>query len=307
MRLTLRQLEVLVEIAHSRSATAAAESLCMSQSAASAALAELETQLGERLFDRVGKRLVLNDAGRLLLPRAMAILDQTNDIESLFKQEASVLRIGASTTVGNAIFPSILSAFSALHPAVRIHLEVGNTQAIADAVAQFEVDLGMVEGSCYRDDLEVLPWLEDRLIVVCGAGCPHAGEMVPLETLARSRWLLRESGSGTREMVERLLIDHLHGFAEPLILGSSAAIRAAAIAGLGLACVPQRLVRDALADGRLVAVRSPLPDLRRNLYLVRHRKKAFSSALERFFDFCRQWRDDDMPEATAPNPIEHTT
>ncbi len=309
MRLTLRQLEVLVEIAHSRSATAAAEQLHMSQSAASAALAELESQLGERLFDRVGKRLVLNDAGRLLLPRAMAVLDQTRDIEHLFRDQASELHIGASTTVGGAIFPDILAAFSAAHPTVRVHLQVGNTQAIADAVAQFEVDLGLVEGSVHRDELELLPWIEDHMVVVCGAGCPHAGGPVPLQTLASARWLLREPGSGTRETVERLLLDHLHSFADTVVLGSNEAIRAAAIAGLGLACISRRLVSDALADGRLVALQSELPDLTRRLYLVRHQKKVFSRALEHFFEFCRNWPDDtpspvsrSAPSAFSPSP-----
>lgn len=300
MRLTLRQMEVLVEIAHSRSATAAGDALAMSQSAVSAALAELETQLGERVFDRVGKRLVLNDSGRLLLPRAMAILDQTRGIEALFAKEGAALRIGASSTVGNAILPHIMAAFCHAFPAAQFCLQVANTQSIADAVAQFEVDLGLVEGVCHREGLDLLPWLDDALVVICAAGSPYAGREVALSELRAARWLLREPGSGTRETVEALLLDHLNGFESTMILGSSEAIRAAAIAGLGLACMPWRLVREALRDGRLVAVHSPLPPMRRKLYLLRHRKKTFSRALQHFFEFCRDWNDE--PEATAGPP-----
>lgn len=303
MRLTLRQMEVLVEIAHSRSATAAGDTLSMSQSAVSAALAELETQLGERVFDRVGKRLVLNDSGRLLLPRAMVILDQTRGIEALFSQGAAALRIGASSTVGNAIVPEIMAAFCRDFPAAQFDLQVGNTQAIAEAVAQFEVDLGLVEGVCHRDELDMVPWLDDSLVVVCAANSPYANRDVTLIDLRAARWLLRESGSGTRETVEALLLEHLHNFEHTMVLGSSEAIRVAAIAGLGLACIPRRLVREALLRGHLMEVRSPLPAMRRKLYLVRHRRKTFSHALQRFFDFCQNWRDDPVPaDSSFPLP-----
>ncbi|MDY0328932.1 MAG: LysR family transcriptional regulator [Thiomonas sp.] len=292
MRLTLRQMEVLVEIAHSRSATAAGEALSMSQSAVSAALAELEAQLGERVFDRVGKRLVLNDSGRLLLPRAMAILDQTRGIEALFGAGAAALRLGASSTVGNAIVPDIMAAFCREFPAAQFCLRVGNTQSIAEAVAQFEVDLGLVEGACHRDDLAIQPWLRDDLVVVCAPGNPLAGREVGLDELRAARWLLREVGSGTRETVETLLLDQLHGFDRAMVLGSSEAIRSAAIVGLGVACMPRRLVRDALERGQLVTVRSPLAPMHRTLYIVHHQKKTFSQALQRFLQFCQTWQDD---------------
>jgi DNA-binding transcriptional LysR family regulator len=292
MRLTLRQMEVLVEIAHSRSATAAGDTLSMSQSAVSAALAELEAQIGERVFDRVGKRLVLNDSGRLLLPRAMAILDQTRGIEALFSAGAAALRIGASSTVGNAILPGIMAEFCREFPAAQFCLRVGNTQAIAEAVAQFEVDLGLVEGACHRDDLAIQPWLRDALVVVCAPDSPLAGREVSLDELRAARWLLREAGSGTRETVETLLLEHLHGFERAMVLGSSEAIRGAAIAGLGLTCIPRRLVRDALDHGHLVTVRSPLPPMHRTLYIVHHQKKTFSQPLQRFLQFCQTWQDD---------------
>lgn len=300
MRLTLRQMEVLVEIAHTGSATAAGEALAMSQSAVSAALAELESQLGERVFDRVGKRLVLNDSGRLLLPRAMAILDQTRSIEALFHAGAAALRIGASSTVGNAILPQIMAAFCRAHPAAQFCLRVGNTQSIADAVAQFEVDLGLVEGACHRDDLVIRPWLTDVLVVVCAPDSPLAGHEVSLDELRSARWLLREPGSGTRETVENLLLPHLQHFDQTMVLGSSEAIRAAAIAGLGLTCIPGRLVRDALERGHLVAVRSPLPPMQRTLFIVHHQKKTFSHALSRFIQFCLDWQDDSAPVPPTP-------
>jgi DNA-binding transcriptional LysR family regulator len=302
MRLTLRQMEVLVEIARSRSATAAGDTLAMSQSAVSAALAELETQLGERVFDRVGKRLVLNDSGRLLLPRAMAILDQTRGIEALFAQGGAALRVGASSTVGNAILPEVMAAFCRAYPAAQFCLQVANTQAIAEAVAQFDVDLGLVEGICHREGLDLLPWLDDSLVVVCAAGSSYAHRDVRLDELRAARWLLREPGSGTRETVETLLLEHLEGFESTMVLGSSEAIRGAAIAGLGLACMPSRLVREALRDGRLVEVRSPLPPMRRKLYLLRHRKKTFSRALQRFFEFCQGWSDEAGPTVATLAP-----
>lgn len=105
MHITLRQLEVFTEVLKCGSTTQASSALSLSQSAVSAALSDLETQLSVRLFDRVGKRLVVNEHGRLLYPKAMALLEQAGEIEHLFQSEAGALRIAASSTIGNYILP----------------------------------------------------------------------------------------------------------------------------------------------------------------------------------------------------------
>src|SRR5580658_3113788 len=141
MHITLRQLEIFRAIALTGSTTAAAQSVPLSQSATSTALGEFERSLGARLFDRVGKRLLLNDNGRALLPLALGVLDGAQHIERAFAAGgvnlAADLRLHASTTVGNYILPRLLSGFRELVPAARFDVRIGNTLDVVTAVREF--------------------------------------------------------------------------------------------------------------------------------------------------------------------------
>ncbi len=293
MRLTLRQLDVMVAVARSGSTTEAGRQLSMSQSAVSAALGELESQLGTRLFDRIGKRVVLNDAGRLLLPRALAMLDLSHDLETLFDGDAAALRIGASTTVGNYIMPAVLGAYQRAWPQAQVELEVGNTHDVIQAVADYRVDLGYIEGACHHPDIESHPWLRDRLVVVAAPDHQLTRGEVGIEELAKARWIQREAGSGTRETMEALLMPHLPRYTIGMNLGNAEAIKRAVAEGLGISCLPLRVVQNMLDCRQLVRIDACLPPLERTLYRIHARRKAFSPALQRFDDLCAAW-----PQAT---------
>ena len=303
MRLTLRQLLIFTAVADTGSTTAGGLQVALSQSATSGALNELEAMLGAKLFDRVGKRLVLNDTGRALLPQARALLDGAQGIESQFgigtgtgdRSEpghgiATHLRIGASTTIGNYLLPALMASHLRASPATGIDVTIGNTGDIAAAVARLEVDVGLIEGPCHEPELQARPWLEDELVVVCAPS--HAqvhGDLdarIGLKALRQQRWLLREPGSGTREAVEHALLPHLHQWAHPMQLGSTEAIKQAAAEGLGLTCLSVCAVQDLLTLKRLVRVNTTLPRLTRRFYLIRHRQKQFSASLERFVAHC---------------------
>jgi len=162
MRITLRQLGVFTAVADAGSTTAAADRVALSQSATSAALNELEAQLGARLFDRVGTRLVLNDTGRGLLPQARAVLDGAAGIEREFGPGGapSSLRVGASTTIGNYLLPTLIAAWRRTHPGAHVDVAIANTGAVAAAVARMEVDVGLVEGPCHEPDVVAQAWRE---------------------------------------------------------------------------------------------------------------------------------------------------
>jgi Transcriptional regulator len=291
MRLTLRQLDVMVAIARNGSTTEAGKQLALSQSAVSAALAELELQLGTRVFDRVGKRVVLNDCGRLLLPRALALLDQMHEVETLFADGAAALRVSASTTIGNYLMPAVLGAYQRLWPQAQIQLEVSNTQDVIQAVADYQVDIGFIEGACHHDELEMHPWVSDLLVVVAAPNHSLAQTAVTLEQLAAARWILREPGSGTRETVEALLLPHVQRFGSTMHLGNSEAIKHAVAEELGVSCLPLRVVQDLLTTGRLVRVSTKLPTLERTLYRIHPKRKVFSPPLQRFIEHCTAWRE----------------
>jgi DNA-binding transcriptional LysR family regulator len=296
MRLTLRQLQIFLAVSDTGSTTAAANNIALSQSATSAALNELEAVLGVMLFDRIGKRLILNDNGRLLMPQARQMLDAGATIEQQFaKSDVSTgpgMHIGASTTIGNYLLPSILGLYSVHGVKVHPRVMIANTAEVARAVANFEVDLGLIEGPCHEPDLHIEPWLKDELIIVCASNHPLVKNKghgkVSIKALRAAGWLLREAGSGTREAVEHALVPHLHYLSQVGEFGNAEAIKHAAAAGLGIACLSRYVVEDLIAIGKLVEVMTTLPVLTRHFYLIQSNHKILSARLNNFLLFCRK-------------------
>ena len=297
VRLTLRQLQIFRAIALSGSTTAAARSVALSQSATSAALNELERALEARLFDRVGKRLILNDTGRSLLPAALAVLDGAHSIETTrsFGDRAFPLdlRLFASTTIGNYILPRMLARFARQSPLARLQLRIGNTLDVIGAVQEFSADLGMIEGPCHASDMTVIPLWEDELVIVAAPKHPLAQaarrRKLTAETLSHAQWLLREPGSGTREAVEHALLPHLQRIRSNMTLGSSEAIKYCAAAGLGLSCLSRHVVQDLVAAKRLTVLATRLPRLTRRFALIYPETKVLSSSLRRFVHYCERY------------------
>jgi DNA-binding transcriptional LysR family regulator len=293
MHITLRQLQIFRAIALSGSTTAAAKSVPLSQSAASASLNELERTLCASLFDRVGKRLQLNDNGRALLPMALSVLDGARSLEAAFLERslAPDLQLFASTTIGNYVLPDLLTRFERLAPGARVNLRIGNTQEVVSAVQEFGADLGLIEGPCHAPDVVVMPWLEDELVVVAAPFHPLAKTArrgaLNIDQLAGARWLLREPGSGTRVAVEQALLNHLPALASVMTLGSSEAIKNAAAAGMGLSCLSSSVVQDLVSAKRLRVLNTRLPRLTRRFALVHHRRKLLSDSLRRFIAHCQ--------------------
>jgi DNA-binding transcriptional LysR family regulator len=302
MHITLRQLEIFRAIALTGSTTAAAQSVPLSQSATSTALGEFERSLGARLFDRVGKRLLLNDNGRALLPLALGVLDGAQHIERAFAAGgvnlAADLRLHASTTVGNYLLPRLLSGFRQLLPAARFDVRIGNTLDVVTAVREFSADLGLIEGPCHAPDVVVTPWFEDELVIVAApdhplaksAGTRAKRRKLTAAELAHAPWLLREPGSGTREAVELALLPHLENIQPAMTLGSSEAIKNAAAEGLGISCLSRSAVEDLVSTGRLCVLETRLPPLTRRLALIHHRAKVLSETIRRFLQYCESHR-----------------
>lgn len=291
LRLTLRQLQIFVAVAQTGSTTAASADIALSQSATSAAVNELERLLSLQLFDRTGKRLLLNDNGRALLPRAQALLLGAHEVERMAHDasgQLQSLRIGASTTLGNHVLPHLLADFLGSTPATATHWQssvaIGNTEDICARVADFSLDIGLVEGHCHHPSLAVRPWLHDELVLVTapqGAHGLNPHEPVSLEQLRNAVWLLRESGSGTRETGDLAILPQLHAYRRVIELGSSEAIKQAAAAGLGVACLSRWVVRDFLRQGLLQELLTPLPPMQRQCFCVLQQGKNITPALAR--------------------------
>lgn len=295
LHLTLRQLEIFCAVAQTGSTVAAARAVALSQSATSAALHQLEQALETRLFERVGRNLVLNDAGRALQPQALSLLERARNIEEAFGARAASLpvrlRLAASTTIGSYVLPPVLAAFARSHPQVSVDLEIGNTRDVAQAVDALQVDLGLIEGASHGAGLEVQPWLKDELVIVAAPqdSLVAAAGQRPLgvAALRQARWLLREQGSGTREMVEHALLPRLHQLPAAATLGSSEAIARCVAQGLGISCLPRVLVQPLLDSGALVVLPTSLPQMWRHFSLLQRSGRQPSPALAAFVQACR--------------------
>lgn len=286
--LTLRQLGVFVAVARAGSTRAAAERVARSQSAASSALAELESTLGVKLFDRVGRRLTLNAQGRVLLPRAVGLLEQAAEIGRLFgAADQGALRVAASFTVGEYLLPPLIAGWKRAHPGIRLRLDIANTRAVLDAVAALEVDVGFIEGARTHPDLDVAHWREDELVVVAAGDHPMAGRRVDRAWLREAPWILREPGSGTREAADRWLVPGLGRFRIEMELGSNEAVKRAVASGQGVGLLSVHAVAEAVAAGALTRLQTPLPPMHRALAIVTHRERPPGRALAGFLAHCR--------------------
>ncbi len=295
MRYTLRQLEVFLATARQGNLSRAAQTLAMSQSAASSALRDLEAQFDVQLFERVGKRLKINELGELLQPQAEALLERARELEDSLALGGAPghLKVGATLTIGNYLAVGMLARFREEFPKADVSLDVANTRTIAEQIAQFELDVGMIEGDLSHPDLEITPWREDELVVFAPPGHPFAQlPAVDDDQLRNTPWVVREPGSGTRQAFDRAMGGILAELDISLELQHTEAIKRAVEAGLGLGCLSRICLQDAFRRGSLAPVAVPHRDFHRQLSIVMHRQKYRSAGLLAWLDLCQAFRDE---------------
>ena len=300
MKYSFRQLEVFLAAAHFQNITRAAESLAMSQSAASSALKELESQFDIQLFDRVGKRLQLNELGRLYRPKAESLLAQATELEQAFSKHSEVgaLKVGATLTIGNYLAVGVMAKYMNTPTRPKVSLEVANTSSIARRVRDFELDIGLIEGELQSPELEVIPWREDELTVFCSPSRPLARKQALTdEALRQAVWIMREPGSGTRQSFERGMHGLLPDLNILLELEHTEAIKRAVEADLGIGCLSKVVLADAFKRGSLVPL--SVPDYRkfdRQFYFILHKQKYRSAGIARWMSLCQELQ----PAETGP-------
>ena len=289
MKFSLKQIEVFIATSHYQNITQAAESLNMSQSAASESLKNLESQFEIKLFDRVGKRLQLNDFGKLIRKQAEALIDQARSLELTFQKNllSADLNIGATLSIGNYLAIHILSEFKDKFPSAKAKLSVGNTTKVTEKVANFELDVGLIEGEISHPDLNVRPWMHDELVVFCDAKSPYSKyKTVDDHLLKAAKWILRESGSGTRQAFDYAMHGLLHELDIELELQHTEAIKRAVESGMGLGCLSKITLDDAFKRKSLIKLNTPQRDFRRQFYIITHKEKYLSEGINNWLNLC---------------------
>jgi DNA-binding transcriptional LysR family regulator len=284
--MTLDQLRIFIAVAERGHVTRAAEVLGISQSAASGAIAALESRYGTKLFDRVGRGIELTETGRLFLREARAVLHRATMaravLEDLAGHAAGTVAIAASQTIATYWLPRRLAAFHSANPGVRLNVVIRNTREVESAVVEGEVNIGLVEGPTQHPAIMRQHIDQDNLVLVVASDRP------PLPLNAEGRldlraitWVIREAGSGTRRGLEDLafreglLLDDLNIF---LVLPGNEAVREAIEAGAGATIISRHVVASAIAAGRLTEITIELPQ--REYALVRHRDRHATLAQE---------------------------
>jgi DNA-binding transcriptional LysR family regulator len=286
--MTLEQLRIFVAVATREHVTQASRDLNLTQSATSAAVAALEARYQTKLFDRVGRGIVLTAAGRAFLIEARSILARVAAAEAVLDDLAGLARgtlsLAGSQTIANYWLPAIIHRFNAAHPAITLSLAIGNTEQVAALVRDGTADLGFVEGSVDDPLLALQAVADDELVLVGPTG--HAlcnGAPVTTDALRGARWVLREQGSGTRAVFEaalEVLGLRLADLDIAFDLPSNEAVRSAVEAGAGVTVVSKLVVAGALKAGTLAAGDIAFPS--RPFYSLRHRAHHQTQAARAF-------------------------
>jgi DNA-binding transcriptional LysR family regulator len=289
MKFTLKQLQVFLAVAAYENVSRAAIELAMSQSAASTALKELEYRFEVALFDRIGKRLQLNEQGQMMRPKVAALISRAIELENSFSDDREMgdLRVGATLTIGNYLAIGIMAKFMAEHGDTKILLTVENTAAIVQKVKKFELDIGLIEGELQEPDLEATYWRDDELCLFCAPDHSFAQKTKILDAdLCEARWIVREQGSGTRQAFDRAMWGILSNLDLRLELQHTEGIKRAVEAGLGVGCLSKITLVEAFKRGSLVPLSAPHRNWTRKFYFILHRQKFLSSGVQSWMDYC---------------------
>ncbi len=289
MHLTLQQLRLFESVVRHGSYTRAAEEMHLTQPAVSIQIKRLEDQAGTPLLEQVGRRIFPTAAGKAVFAAATDVLGRLgeldNDIEILKGEVRGPLQISVVTT-GKYFMPHLLGQFLQQYPGVEPHLKFTNRERVMERLLANEDDF-VVMGQVPDDErTESYPFLENILGFVAPPDHPLAGRKnLPLDEVLNERFIAREPGSGTRQVIERLLAEQGLSASPYMELGSAEAIKQAVLAGIGIAVLSLHSVRLEQAAGKLVVLDVQGFPIRRRWYAVHQKGRHLSLVARTFLDF----------------------
>lgn len=285
--MTVRHLEIFLAVVDGGSMRRAAQTLFISQPTISGAIREIEQAYDVRLFERLNQRLHITPQGRQLAVYARQILSLFREMEYTLQHCAAhaILRIGATLTIGTCVLPEILRRLQA-QTALPTSVQVKNTRAVEEDLLTGELDIGFVEGEISHPDLVVLPVMQDALAAVVSVPAPP---MTLEQFCSTYPLLLRESGSGTRDLLEQQM-QQKGIFCQPSwTCSNTQTLLCAAEAGLGATVISRLLTAEALAQGRLHEISLLDCHMMRTFCLVWHKDKFQGDGFLQFCHICKEF------------------
>ena len=291
--MTLRHMRIFIEVFRHMNMSRAAESLHLSQPAVSLAISELEKYYGIALFDRIGRRLYVTEAGKRFYSYALHIIATFDAMETGIRNWDFLgqLRIGASISLGTRLLPRIIQSFSAEFPDIRVQVTVNSSETIESMILSNDLDLGLGEGLIHAAEIEADPFFEDRLVMICALSHPLAQRRrITLQEVIHQPFLLRELGSGTRGFCDAFLQARQMKI-EPLWQSTSTrAIVSAVEAGLGISVLPYEIVKDDIQNNQVAIIELDQP-FHRTCSRFHHRNKYLTAAARAFLRYSHETAD----------------
>jgi DNA-binding transcriptional LysR family regulator len=296
------KLKVFCTVAETKSFSKASEIIRLTQPAVSLQIQALEEIYGTKLFNRSGCIITLTKAGDMLYKYAKEINDlytsAEKEIGSVTGQVKGVVSVGASTTIGNYILPSVIAEFKRKYLKVGVHIHISNTRSVIDSLNAASIDVGLVEGDAKKQKLTVEKLIPDEMVVIMSPLHPWAKKnQVSVLDIPKEPFILREEGSGTRQMIEKHLAKSgisSNNIKAAFIMGSTESIKSAVEEGLGISILSRWAVKKEIRNGTLKATTFKEQKILRDFSLIFRKPGSYSHALDKFLDFLRNFSFDKL-------------
>lgn len=293
LKLNLRQLRIFRSVSQEESMSQAAKKLHITQPAISQTISSLEKELSVKLFERLNRRLVLTNTGHILLDYSTRILNLVEETEQTIDDISNLaegkLRIGASMTIGTYLLPTIINEFQNQHPQLKIEFMIDNTEVIEGMVLENDIDLGLVEGPTPNDNIIREDFFDDHLLLVSAANHPWTKkDKIKPHQLKNEAFIMREKGSGTREVIINTLAQGQLNCNIIHTLNNIEAIKKAVISNLGVSVLPEISIKEELQDNQLTAVKIEGIEFKRKFNFIYHRDKYKSKLFLKFINYIKE-------------------
>ena len=288
----VRDLQVFLSVSKHLNYTRAGEEINLSQPSVSVRIHQLESELRVKLFEQLGKKVVLTDAGQLLVPYANRVIAAVDDahhaVDELQGLERGSLRIGASTTPGMYLVPQVVARFKRSHPKIDIHLRIKDTREVEDGVLNNEFDFGFVGGHLAAAEVSAHAWLTDELLLVVSPDHRLGKKKtVRKQDLEGESFIVRESGSATRATIVAQLQQANFELDAVIEMENPESIKKAVQSGLGIAFISKFAIATELKAKTLTAIRVRDLTINRELKIVHRKDKHLSRAALAFIKMAR--------------------
>lgn len=288
--MTIRHLKIFIAVCKYGSITEAADKLYLAQPTVSLSIRELEEHYHVNLFDRISRKLYLTELGKQFLTYATHIVSLFDEMEEGIKtwDSAGTLRIGASITIGTYLLPEYVTSYYQRCPQVKVNVIIENSEAIEKRILENDIDFALIEGTIHNPNIINEQFMQDKMVLICGNHHELLkSKSIRIEQLKNYDFILREKGSGTRELFDSTMLIYDISIDPIWESISTQAIISAVAAGLGLSVLPYRLVKSDLDNNSIQKLEIEGIHFIRQFYIIYHKNKFLTKSATNFIDLCK--------------------